>query len=77
METKEHLTVDDCLRLYDELGIVGLVEKVKEISFKAGREQGQRDTWDTAIKAAIDRGYKAGIKEVVEWFREIQVGKRD
>ncbi len=36
MEAKEHLTVDDCLKLYDEVGIVGLVETVKEISFKAG-----------------------------------------
>ncbi len=39
MEAKEHLTVDDCLKLYEEEGIMGLVEKVKEISFKAGQRE--------------------------------------
>ncbi|KKL85421.1 hypothetical protein LCGC14_1954900 [marine sediment metagenome] len=66
MKVKQHLTVDDCLKLYEEKGIVGLVEKVKEISFKAGREQGRLDTWDTAITAAIE----GTRREVVEWMIE-------
>ena len=36
MKAEEHLTIGDCLKLYEEEGIMGLVEKVKEISFKAG-----------------------------------------
>jgi len=38
-ETKGHLTVDDCLKLYDEVGIIGLVEKVRDISFKLGYDK--------------------------------------
>ena len=36
MDKPTHLTLDDCLKLYDSEGIMGLVERVKEISFKAG-----------------------------------------
>ena len=33
---KEHLTVDDCLKLYDEVGLLGLLDRVKELSRKVG-----------------------------------------
>ena len=71
METKGHLTVDDCLKLYESEGITGLVEKVKEIAFKAGYEKARMkftiEMNQLVLKTARENRL-VGIREVVEWI---------
>ena len=82
------MTVDDCLKLYEKEGIIGLVEKVRDISFKAGQDQGYgnghidgyNEATQKAIKDCYDKlvtGRKAGIKEVVEWIQKYSHLKDD
>ena len=61
------LTVDDCLKLYEDEGIFGLVEKVKEISFKAGLENGKNLILSNSNMADIlHQAKQEGIKKAVE-----------
>lgn len=67
----EHLTVDDCLKIYEREGMIGLVEKVKEISFKVGFNEALNTVVATK---QYDEGREAAIREVmesVEMIREI------
>ncbi len=78
MEDKNSLTVQDCLDLYEKEGIVGLVDKVKEISRKAGYDEGRiygqsEGRNDTSLKS-YEVGKQNGIKEVVEWQKSYGAG---
>jgi len=45
-ELRNHLTVNDCLNLYDEEGIIGLVEKVRDVSREAQLQDIKKQLYD-------------------------------
>jgi len=45
-ELRNHLTVNDCLNLYDEEGIIGLVEKVRDVSREAQLQHTKKQLLD-------------------------------
>ena len=49
-----------------------ILERVREISFKAGRDSFLDDVGNATIPLSevYKKGEKAGIKEVVEWIKE-------
>ncbi len=67
----EHLTVDDCIKLYEKEGLIGLVEKVRDI---AKKQEGERifaelegnwmlDTKGTLPSILLDYGWYQRFKK--------------
>lgn len=61
----EHLTVDDCLKLYDEEGIIGLVEKVVDIAKKQ-----ERGRIATLLDKMLEREAFVDLHIVVDNFKQ-------